>query len=97
MELREFEDDEGRSPFKVWFRALDVIAAARIQRVLTRLELGNTSNVKGVGGGVFELKSILVQAIACTSGRMEVKSSSCSVVERRSDKIATSIPRWRIG
>src|SRR5438552_19112104 len=56
MELCEFEDDKGRSPFKVWFKALDVIAAARIQRVLTRLELGNTSNVKGVGGGVFELR-----------------------------------------
>ena len=56
MELCEFEDDNGRSPFKIWFKALDVIGAARIQRVLTRLELGNTSSVKGVGGGVFELR-----------------------------------------
>jgi len=56
MELREYEDAEGRSPFRVWFKTLDAIAAARVQRVLARLELGNTSNVKGVGGGVFELK-----------------------------------------
>jgi putative addiction module killer protein len=56
MELREYEDDYGRSPFKIWFNTVDATAAARIQRALTRLELGNTSNVKGVGRGVFELK-----------------------------------------
>ena len=38
----------------VW--ALDAIAAAKVQRALIRLELGNTSNMKGVGRGVFELK-----------------------------------------
>ena len=56
MELREYADDDGRSPFKIWFNAVDATAAAKIQRALTRLELGNTSNVKGVGRGVFELK-----------------------------------------
>jgi len=56
MELREYEDDDGRSPFKVWFKTIDATAAARIQRALARLELGNTSNVKGVGRGVLELK-----------------------------------------
>jgi putative addiction module killer protein len=56
MELCEFEDDRGRSPFADWFETLDPLAAARVQRALTRLELGNTSNVKGVGGGVLELK-----------------------------------------
>lgn len=56
MELREYADDDGRSPFKTWFNTVDATAAARIQRALTRLELGNTSNVKGVGRGVFELK-----------------------------------------
>jgi putative addiction module killer protein len=56
MELREFEDERGRRPFATWFKALDAIAAAKMQRALTRLEAGNTSNVKGVGAGVFELK-----------------------------------------
>jgi putative addiction module killer protein len=56
MELREFENERGRRPFGVWFRALDATAAARVQRALARLEAGNTSNVKGVGAGVFELK-----------------------------------------
>ena len=56
MELREFEDEGGRRPFGVWFKALDVMAAPRVQRALARLEAGNTSNVKSVGAGVFELK-----------------------------------------
>jgi putative addiction module killer protein len=56
MELREFEDENGRRPFGVWLRALDAVTTARVQRALARLEAGNTSNVKGVGAGVFELK-----------------------------------------
>jgi putative addiction module killer protein len=56
MELREHLDERGRSPFSVWFKALDATAAAGVQRALTRLETGNTSNTKGVGAGVFELK-----------------------------------------
>jgi putative component of toxin-antitoxin plasmid stabilization module len=51
MELREFLDERDRSPFRAWFRALDAAAAARINAALVRLEIGNTSNVKGVGGG----------------------------------------------
>ncbi|MGI9305481.1 MAG: type II toxin-antitoxin system RelE/ParE family toxin [Gammaproteobacteria bacterium] len=31
-------------------------AAARVMRALRRLEAGNLSNVKGVGGGVFEYR-----------------------------------------
>ena len=56
MVVREYEDANGRSPFAIWFRTLDPIAEAKIVRVLARLEAGNISNVKGVGGGVFELK-----------------------------------------
>jgi putative addiction module killer protein len=56
MDIREFLDDVGRSPFGEWFNNLDAVAAARITVALTRLALGNTSNTKGVGAGVFELK-----------------------------------------
>jgi len=56
MDLLEFEDERGRSPFGAWFEALDAAAAAKINTALTRLEIGNTSNVRGVGAGVFELK-----------------------------------------
>lgn len=56
MDMREYETDGGISPFSEWFGGLDAVAAAKITTALTRLGLGNTSNVKGVGSGVFELK-----------------------------------------
>ena len=35
---------------------MDAAAAAKVTTALRRLELGNFSNVKGVGGGVFEYR-----------------------------------------
>jgi putative addiction module killer protein len=54
--VREFLDRNGSSPFAKWFTALDAAAAAKITSAVRRLELGNFSNVKGVGAGVFEYK-----------------------------------------
>jgi putative addiction module killer protein len=45
-----------RSPYRAWFDKLNAIAAAKVAVALYRLEEGNFSNVKGVGGGVFEHK-----------------------------------------
>ena len=39
-----------------WFDALNAVAAAKVTVALGRLEAGNLSNVKGVGGGVFEYR-----------------------------------------
>lgn len=52
MEIREFLDSRGVSPFADWFDDLDARAAAKITIALTRLEQGNLSDAKGVGGGV---------------------------------------------
>jgi putative addiction module killer protein len=54
--LREYEDERGRSPIAAWYQNLDSVAAAKVTVALTRLGLGNTSRVKGVGAGVLELK-----------------------------------------
>jgi len=56
VEVHEFLDGSGRSPFARWFDGLDAPAAARVTVALTRLSRGNFSNVEGVGAGVFELK-----------------------------------------
>lgn len=56
MQASEYLDASGRSPFRRWFDGLDPHAAAKITIALARLELGNLSNVKGVGGGVFEAR-----------------------------------------
>jgi putative addiction module killer protein len=56
IDIREFLDISGTSPFGRWFDRLNAVAAARVTVALTRLSLGNFSNVEGVGGGVYELK-----------------------------------------
>ena len=54
MDVLEYLDRQGRSPFAAWFDNLDPAAAAKVTTAMTRLSLGNTSNVQGVGAGVFE-------------------------------------------
>ena len=46
MEIREYIDDRGRSPFGRWFDGLDAGAAARVRTALARMESGNLSNIK---------------------------------------------------
>jgi putative addiction module killer protein len=55
-ELRQYFTRGNRSPYGEWFARLDNVAAAKVVVALTRLEAGNTSNVKSVGEGVQELK-----------------------------------------
>ncbi|MYE05865.1 MAG: type II toxin-antitoxin system RelE/ParE family toxin [Chloroflexi bacterium] len=56
MEISEYIDEEGRSPFGRWFDGLNAIAAAKVRTALARMELGNLSKVKSVGGGVLEYR-----------------------------------------
>ena len=56
MEIREFLDSRGSSPFASWFDDLDAQAAAKVAVALTRMERSNLSNAKGVGGGVQEYR-----------------------------------------
>jgi putative addiction module killer protein len=56
IEIRSYAELSGRVPFQIWFVGLDSQAQARINIALTRLARGNRSQVKGVGGGVAELK-----------------------------------------
>lgn len=50
MRVREFLDDHGRSPFAEWFDDLDAQAAAKLAVALVRLEQGNLSTARTVGG-----------------------------------------------
>jgi putative addiction module killer protein len=56
IEIRLYLDERGRSPFERWRADLDAVTRARISRALERVAEGNMSNVKGVTGGVSELK-----------------------------------------
>lgn len=56
IDVREYLDEDGSSPFAHGFSGLDAVAAAKITVVLTRIGQGNLSNVKGVGDGVLEYR-----------------------------------------
>lgn len=56
-EVREYVGYWGRSPFGRWFDGLDANVAARVRTVLARLEMGNLSNVKGVGAVCWSVAS----------------------------------------
>ena len=56
IEIREFVDVRGSSPSGRWVGRLDRHAAARVATALYRMEMGNLSNAKGVGGGVSEYR-----------------------------------------
>lgn len=56
IEIREYIDPKGRSPYARWFNRLNAQAAAKVATALVRMEQGNLSNTKGVGGGVLECR-----------------------------------------
>ena len=56
IKVVEYLDARGQSPFALWFDDLNAEAAARVTTALYRMGQGNFSNVKGVGGGVFEYR-----------------------------------------
>ena len=56
VQILEYVDAQGRSPFAAWLDDLSAIAAAKVAAALYRLQEGNFSSVNGVGSGVFERK-----------------------------------------
>jgi putative addiction module killer protein len=56
MDILEYLDAAGNRPFARWFDRLDEQAATKITVALTRMGFGNFSNVKGIGGGLFEYR-----------------------------------------
>lgn len=56
MTVEEYIREDGSCPFRIWFDKLDVQAAAKVATAILRLELGNLSNVKWIGGGLGEYR-----------------------------------------
>lgn len=56
IRILEYLDLQARSPFAAWFEGLNAGASAKVAAALYQIAAGNWSNVKGVGGGVFERK-----------------------------------------
>jgi putative addiction module killer protein len=56
IQVVEYIDQNGDSPFAAWFSAIEPRAASKVFVALERLSQGNLSNVKGVGGGLLEYR-----------------------------------------
>ena len=56
MRVDEYIRDDGSNPYQRWFERLDHEAAAKVAKARARLELGNTSSVESIGGGLSEYK-----------------------------------------
>jgi putative addiction module killer protein len=52
----EYIRDDGSSPYQRWFNSLNVEAAAKVTTARGRLELGLTSSIKWLGGGIGEYR-----------------------------------------
>ncbi|GCL42915.1 type II toxin-antitoxin system RelE/ParE family toxin [Dolichospermum planctonicum] len=50
IRVQEYLKEDGSSPYQEWFDSLDAQAAAKVTVAKSRLELGNTSNVKWFDG-----------------------------------------------
>ena len=56
VQLVEFVNASGVSPFARWREGLDTTTRARVTLAVYRLEVGNFSAAKGAGAGIFELR-----------------------------------------
>ena len=56
LEIRYYVAEDGRQPFAEWFADMETVARAKVARAIARMEQGNLSNVKPVGGGVLEYR-----------------------------------------
>lgn len=54
IEIREYHDRGGRSPFREWYDRLNSEAARKVTTAMYRIGLENFSNCKSVGAGVHE-------------------------------------------
>ena len=97
MQILEFVADNGVSPFAVWFARLDAITAAKVTTGLLRLEQGNVSNVKALGGGLAELRIHWGPGLRIYFGQQgaSIVILLCGGTKRRQDRdIDVARERW---
>jgi putative addiction module killer protein len=97
IEVREYQDRRGHSPFAHWFDRLDPAAAAKVAVSLARLAQGNVGALKSVGAGVQELRINFGPGYRVYLGReggsIVILLGGGSKSRQRRD-IATAVDRW---
>jgi len=97
VDVREYLDSGGRSPYADWFDSLNAQAAAKVVVAVTRLKQGNFSNVRAVGSGVMEYKLNFGPGYRIYFGRdgdRLVILVGGGTKKRQQDDIRLAIARW---
>lgn len=56
IEISEYIDCQGKSSFSIWFESLNSQTANKVHTYLTRVQQGNTSNLKPIKGSLYEIR-----------------------------------------
>ena len=97
VDIREYSDRAGRSPFREWFDKLNSEASRKVTTTLYRVGLGNLSNAKSVGGGVYECRVHFGRGYRVYFGKegdVIVILLGGGTKQRQSNDIKLAIERW---
>ena len=98
VEVREYLDRGGRSPYAAWFDRLNREAAAKVTAALVRIRQGNLSNAKGVGSGVYEYRIDFGPGYRIYFGKdgdRLVILVGGGTKKRQQEDIKTALARWQ--
>lgn len=98
IEVREYVDRRGHSPFAAWSDRLNREAAAKVASALARMQQGNFSNAKGVGAGVYEYRIDFGPGYRIyfgKDGERLVILVGGGTKKRQQEDIATALTRWQ--
>ncbi len=98
VEVREYLDRGGRSPFAAWSDRLNRKAAAKMATALARIQQGNFSNAKSVGAGVYEYRIDFGPGYRIYFGKDRdrlVILVGGGTKKRQEEDIKTALARWQ--
>lgn len=98
VDIREYQDLAGRSPFREWFDKLNSEAARKVTTSLYRMGLGNFSSTKGVGAGVYECRINFGPGYRVYFGKDDeriVIILGGGTKQRQANDIRLAIERWK--
>ena len=98
IEVREYLDKGGHSPYAVWYDRLNREAAAKVAAALARVQQGNLSNAKSVGAGVYEYRIDFGPGYRIYFGKdgdRLVILVGGGTKKRQQEDIKTALARWQ--
>jgi putative addiction module killer protein len=98
VEVLEYLDASGTSPFADWFGRLGPQSAAKVTVALSRIGQGNLSNAKSVGSGVQEYRIDFGPGYRLYFGRngaILIILLGGGTKQRQQRDIATAQARWQ--